>query len=404
VDNPTNRLSGDELAPNPQDWTWNLWPIFPLYPYGRRRSLLQELVPDTIWTIDQVQGIFYVIVPIRMTIVRLQAGGLLVYAPVAPTAECIRLMRTLEAAHGAVQHIVLPTASGLEHKIYVGPFARHFPQAQVWVTPQQWSFPLNLPLSWLGFPLRRTHTLPDDPAQVPFANEFDYALLGPISLGLGTFAELALCHRASQTLLVTDTVVAVPQEPPEVVQLDPYPLLFHARDAATEPLTDTPANRRKGWQRIALFSFFFRPSGLEVVPWGEVFRQAKHAPDRSRHAYFGLFPFRWKSGWKDSFDALQGGDRPFVAPVLQTLILNRAPQATLDWVNRVSAWEFQRIIPCHLQAPIQANWRQFRQAFAFLEKSPTIAPTLPQADFELLDQLSDRLSRARITPPPQDKI
>ena len=37
-----------------------------------------------------------------MTVVKLDAGGLFVYAPVAPTAECLRLLSEVEAAHGAV--------------------------------------------------------------------------------------------------------------------------------------------------------------------------------------------------------------------------------------------------------------------------------------------------------------
>ena len=48
-------------------------------------------------------------VPVRMTVVRLDGGGLLVYAPVAPTAECLRLLAELEAAHGEVKHILLLT-------------------------------------------------------------------------------------------------------------------------------------------------------------------------------------------------------------------------------------------------------------------------------------------------------
>lgn len=71
----------------PKDWSWPFWPAVPLYPYGKRRTLRKEIVKDTIWTFDQLHGILYTIVPIRMTVVKLAAGGLLVYAPVAPTAR-----------------------------------------------------------------------------------------------------------------------------------------------------------------------------------------------------------------------------------------------------------------------------------------------------------------------------
>jgi len=67
----------------------------------------------------------------------------------SPDSECVRLVKELVAEHGDVSYIILPTVSGLEHKVFVGPF-RCFPHALVFVAPNQWSFPL--PLSWLGFP------------------------------------------------------------------------------------------------------------------------------------------------------------------------------------------------------------------------------------------------------------
>jgi hypothetical protein len=384
--------------------------LLPIYPFGRRRTIRREVVKDTIWTFEQVQGIFYVVVPIRMTVVKLQAGGLLVYAPVAPTPECIRLLKELVQKHGDVRYIILPTISGLEHKVFVGPFARKFPQAEVFVAPNQWSFPLNLPLSWLGFPSGRTHILPEDSSQTPFADELDYAILGPIPLGPGTFEEVAFFHRRSHTLLVTDSVVSIPETPPEIVQLDPYPLLFHARDTLSDQIEDSKANRRKGWQRISLFAFYFRPSAVETIPLGQAARDARHAPDRSRKAYFGLFPFKWKRDWLRSFEALRGGGRLLVAPILQTLILNRAPQETLDWAYHVATWDFQRIVPCHFDAPIQASPQQFRQAFTFLEQQPAIPEgasgsfSLPEEDFALLKEIDESLSKRGVVPPPKGKV
>jgi hypothetical protein len=397
---------------HPRDFSWPFWLAMPLYPYGRRRTLCTEVVKDKVWTFDQVQGIIYVAVPIRMTIVKLDAGGLLIYAPVAPTPECIRLVKNLMEQHGDVKYIILPTISGLEHKVFVGPFARRFPNAQVFVAPNQWSFPVNLPLSWLGFPSKRTQILPSDSSKAPFADQFDYAILGPIKLGPGRFGEVAFFDKRSRTLLVTDSVLSVPEEPPEIVQLDPYPLLFHAKDDAFEVVEDTEANRRKGWQRISLFAFFFRPSALEVVKMAQSIRDTFKAPDRSKQSYFGWFPFKWKDDWKQSFDALRGGGRLFVAPILQTLILNRAPRETIDWAEQVASWNFQRIIPCHFDAPIEAEPHQFRQAFAFLEKQPSLSEgvygngshSLPEEDFEFLRELEENLNRIGITPPRKEKV
>lgn len=397
---------------HPGDWSWPFWPAVPLYPYGKRRTLRTEVVKDRVWTFDQLQGVIYVVVPIRMTVVKLDEGGLLVYAPVAPTPECIRLVKELVVQHGDVKYIILPTISGIEHKVFVGPFARRFPLAQVFVAPNQWSFPLNLPLSWLGLPQRRTQVLPENSAKAPFADEFDYAILGPIELGPGRFEEVAFFHKRSHTLLVTDSVLSVPEEPPAIVQLDPYPLLFHAKDSAFDVVEDSEASRRKGWQRISLFAFYFQPSALEVVEIGQWIRNALKAPDRSRKAYFGWFPFKWKDDWKQSFDTLRGGGRLFVAPILQTLILNRSPLETLNWADKVASWNFQRIVSCHFDSPIEANPRQFRQAFAFLEKNPGVGEVvtgsesqpLPEQDFRLLRQLDKNLTRFRITPPPKEKL
>ncbi|MDP4708181.1 MAG: DUF4336 domain-containing protein, partial [Cyanobium sp. MAG_237] len=172
-----------------QFWPW--WPLLPLYPYGRRRTLVRELIPGQVWSFEQLQGVFYVAVPIRMTVVRLR-GGLLLYAPVPPTGEVRAALTELEHRYGPVCTIVLPTSSGLEHKLPVPAMARAFPAAQVWVTPRQWSFPLPLPLAWLGFPAQRTRMLFEQGR--PHADELHWLPLGPLDLGLGTFMEAACLH------------------------------------------------------------------------------------------------------------------------------------------------------------------------------------------------------------------
>lgn len=400
-----NGWAKNEEIVTPEDFSWFFWFTLPLYPFGKRRTIRTEVIKDTIWTFDQLQGIFYVVVPIRMTVVKLEGGGLLVYAPVAPTRECIRLLNELVVQHGEVKYIILSTISGLEHKVFVGPFARCFPQAQVFVIPKQWSFPLNLPLSWLGLPSRRTSFLPEDSSEAPFAKEFEYTILGPIELGPGRFAEVAFFHKRSHTLLITDSVVSVPEEPPAIVQLDPYPLLFHAKDNGAEIIENHPINRRKGWQRISLFALYFQPSLLEIPGIGEILGNALKAQDKSKKAYFGIFPFKWNSQWQQSFAALRGNGRILVAPVLQTLILNRAPKETIDWVNRVASWDFELIIPCHFDSPIKAQASQFRQAFSFLEKYPSPSSySLPEVDLQRLKTLEKGLYKFGIIPASKEKI
>ena len=384
-----------------KDWSWPFWYLVPIYPYNQKRTIRREIVKDWIWTFEQVQGIFYVVVPIRMTVIRLEKGGLLVYAPVAPTPECIRLMQELVAQYGEVKYIILPTISGLEHKISVGPFARHFAIAQIFVAPNQWSFPVNLPLSWLGFPKERTQILPFESSKTPFFDEFDYAILGPIDLRLGLFGEVAFFHRRSQTLFVTDLVISLPEKPPDVLELDPYPLLFHAKDKASDRIQDNPGDRIKGWQRICLFALYFQASSLEVPNWLAVWQDSREAADHSLKAYFGLFPFKWKKDWRQTFDTLRGGGRLLVAPILQQLILNRQPQETLNWANKIATWDFSRLISCHFDAPVAVKPEEFRRAFSFLEKSCPEAQRLPTKDLATLQKIDQFLYRWKITPPPK---
>ncbi len=393
---------GTEMGQNQvnSQWAWKFWWTLPIYPFGQRRTLKTEVIPGQLWTLEQLQGLFYVVTPIRMTVVRLAAGGLLVYAPIAPTPECIEMMNELVNAYGDVKYIILPTVSGLEHKIFVGPFAQQFKSAQVYVMPHQWSYPVQLPLSWLGLPSGRTQMLPAQSSETPFGDEFDYAMLGPIALGVGPFAEVAFFHRATRSLLITDAIVSVPEKPPGIVQLDPKALLYHAKDNAGDIVEDTLTNRIKGWKRIALFSFYFRPSALDIIDLGPAWKEAKAAGDRAARAYFGLYPFRWNRDWERSFDALSGDGRLFVAPILQQLILNRDPQGVLDWADRVAQWQFDRLIPCHLASPVQTNAIAFRQAFAFLEPQPKLPEhqPLPQEDFALLRDIEEQLISRKITP------
>lgn len=386
------------------DSAWPLWPIVPIYPYGHRRTIKQEIIPGKLWLFEQVQGIFYVVVPIRMTVIKLANGGLMAFSPVAPTRECVQMMRELEVEHGEVKYVVLPTVTGIEHKYFAGPFAQKFKNSQVYVAPNQWSFPLDLPMSWLGFPAKRTHVLPDDASQTPFFDEFDYAIVGPIELSVKPYTEVAFFHRETRSLLAIDTILSIPLEPPVVVQQDPFPLLFHARDSAQDPLVDDPENRLKGWARIALFTFYFQPQKLDVPTLKQVLKDAAKSPNRSKKNYFGLYPFNWQPGWYEAFEQLRRDGQLLVAPILQTLIFNRGPEAVLAWADRIAQWDFQQIVPCHFSAPIAATPAEFRRAFTFLERPNTgnwsgFEHDVPMPDLNTLRQINERIEGAVLSPP-----
>ena len=150
------------------------------FPAASRATVRRELVPGRIWSFEQVQGVIYVHVPVRMTVVKLDSGGLFVYAPVAPTAECLRLLEEIEAQHGPVAHILLPTLA-IEHKSFAGAFAGKRPNAQLWVAEAQYSFPLDLPLPLQGFPAGTKYLPPESRAsEVPWAAQLPYRALEPL--------------------------------------------------------------------------------------------------------------------------------------------------------------------------------------------------------------------------------
>jgi hypothetical protein len=96
-----------------EDTFWPLWPALPVAPYSKRRTIRYE-VGDGVWAFDQLIGIYYVHVPIRMTVVK-KSGGLLVFAPIAPTRECLSLLQELIDANGPITDIILPSVA-VEHK------------------------------------------------------------------------------------------------------------------------------------------------------------------------------------------------------------------------------------------------------------------------------------------------
>ena len=55
------------------------------------------------------------------------------------------MVKELEKRYGAVKHIVVGSAA-IEHKIYSGPFSKAFPNADVWLPPKNWTFPVDVPL------------------------------------------------------------------------------------------------------------------------------------------------------------------------------------------------------------------------------------------------------------------
>ena len=308
----------------------------PLKPYFERRTVRRQIAKD-IWTFEQPQGFFNVTTPIRMTVIRLSDGRLWVHAPVAATAECRRLVDELG---GQVAYIVLPTTA-FEHKVFVGGFARAYPAAKVYACPGQWSWPINLP------PPFRVDAYLTDPrassdgnkgkgggtAQTPWANEIEHMVFEPPCIGIGPANEVVFLHKASRTLLVTDLVVYIDGDSPSPVVEVPDLLKASWDDPDAVPPgaplpPDTPANRRKGWARMALQILFLGPT---------------------RFSTFKLVQRRL-----------------LVSPVIETFVYSKIPDALVDFVDRIATtWDFTTVLPAHFNAPAPGSPTALQDAFAF---------------------------------------
>ncbi|GMH59768.1 hypothetical protein TrST_g1589 [Triparma strigata] len=355
-----------------KDSNWPLWPSLPVFPYSRRKTIRREIKPGTVWTFDQLIGIYYVHVPIRMTVIKMKvpAPGLLVYAPVAPTKECLKLLQPLIDEHGPIKFIILPSTA-VEHKVNAGPFARAFPKAEFYAVDQQYSFPVSLPNSFLGLP-SWTKPLPRSGEGVNnvFGDEFEHEVL-TVKPGPGSFfQDVALFHKPSKTLTVCDALLSVTEEPPEILTSEPEyvkALLFHARDEPLQLVEDSPEARRKGWRRIVLLFNFFIPGATQA----DIGLDPLLKLDFSyKLGWGGWQPFSWRPSEIESFEKYSAGGRPTLLPIIQ-IILNRglADGSLREWVEKVKRWDFDLVIPQHLDAPLALTPAQFASPFESFSKN-----------------------------------
>ena len=390
--NDIDKMNLRDLEGN-QSWFW--WPLLPLYPYGKKRTLFKELITDLLWSFEQLQGLYYVAVPVRLTVVKVR-GGLMIFNPLPPTKELLDGLFTLISKYGPIKTIVLPTASGLEHKVSLPSLARAFPDAQLWICPGQWSFPLPLPLDWLGIPKTRTKVLIEE--GFPHEESCKWLSLGPLDIGLGRFQEISCYHKPSRSLLVTDALVGISVNPPDLFNLDPTPLLFHAREIGSEQLNDSTELRRKGWSRLVLFASFLRPYLLDIPKLNNIFSESMEPGLRNSRSHFGIYPFSWKENWDNSMDELLGRNEPLIqiAPVIERLIFPRARKTFLDWLDDLSTLKGIRcLIPAHYEAPLKFSSREVKKFRTKLLRKKW-APS--EGNWQFLDSIDKALLKIKIVP------
>ena len=376
-----------------QKWSW--WPLLPLYPYGVKRTIFRELVPNQIWSFEQLQGIYYVAVPVRLLVVRVR-NELMIINPLPPTNELLTNINVLEKKIGPVKTIVLPTASGLEHKIGLPSLARAFPEAKLWVCPGQFSFPFQLPFDWLGIPSNRTNILLAD--GFPYQDYCEWISLGPIDIGLARFQEICCFHKPSKSLLVTDALVGIEDTPPEIFDLDPTPLLFHSREKGSEELIDTPIARKKGWLRLVLFASYLRPKKLEIPKIKEIVGNSFKPNLRNRRAHFGIYPFSWQKGWELSAKKLVGKNTPLIqiAPVIERLVFPRAKKAFTNWLNKVETLQgISWLISAHYSGKIRFSRNEIKLLKNNINKTEWAQS---DGDYQFLGWLDQKLLKIGVVP------
>ncbi len=141
---------------------------------------------DGIWIVDGTIGPG---LPVRMTVIRLQSGGLLLYSP---TRYSPALRQALEAL-GPIRHLV---AASTVHWVFVKDWQTAVPGVTSWVAPG---------LAQRGqvrrARLRIDHELAETPPAV-WAGEIEQEVVR----GAASFAEVAMFHRPSRTAMFADLV------------------------------------------------------------------------------------------------------------------------------------------------------------------------------------------------------
>jgi len=134
----------------------------------------------------------------RMTIVRLQGGGLFVHSPISLSDPLQNEINAL----GEVQVIVAPNCF---HHLFVAEFQKAYPKAKLYVAPG---------LSKKRKDLQFEGTLSDAPENI-WADDLSQAALQ----GMPVINEIVFFHQKSKTLIVTDLVFNVEDVRSTVIRL-----------------------------------------------------------------------------------------------------------------------------------------------------------------------------------------
>jgi hypothetical protein len=153
------------------------------------------------------------------------------------------------------------------------------------------------------------------------------------------------------------------------------------------------------------FGLVFFPSQIEVVPLQRALLEANHIEPSMKSLGVGgvpgsLYPWTWHDNDADlaNFIAISQNGKLFCPPILTKLILDREPEKTLEWVNRITQrFDFTHVIPAHLNNFVKVGPKEFSLAFDPLRSNPKDGKVIPQRalaeDLALLQEASDVLTK-----------
>ena len=372
-----------------------LTPQGPFFHGDRRRTVLRELVPGQMWAFEQVQGVIYVHVPVRMTLVRTDAAGLVAYGAVAPTGEMLALLERVERelARCRLAHVILPSTA-IEHKLFALAVADKRADCTLWSAPDQFAFPLDLPARAIGFPGgARARDVPRAWAAdaTPWARELEFRTLGPFVSkdGVSNYEEVVAYHAASRTLLVATCSSRCPRRRrtrcARTTRARCGTTRARAEDEVAGPADGDAAllarREAEGWQKIALFSLYFQSGALRVTA----------EPDGTARGALAFFDGAFLAGRSARARALGWGvlrvgvarrarvareasselaldGAPLVPPILAVAILNRDPRRVVDLsTSSARRGRSNGSSAATLTRP-RCNARSVRDALRFLEE------------------------------------
>lgn len=142
---------------------------------------------QNIWTMDGDDVRMFRLLPFttRMTVIRLETGGLWLHSPVHPTPERCRAVDEL----GPVEHLVAPNKI---HSLGIEPWKALYPSATVWASP---AFSERHPDITID-------ALLSNDVEAPWNSEIDHCVIE----GHAVLDEVEFLHKPSKTLIITDLI------------------------------------------------------------------------------------------------------------------------------------------------------------------------------------------------------